>query len=84
MHRIFFILILSLTLTACIGTKLTKRKTDTSQPYPSLHSVPDRPPKIDFKKADEELKTLEKDYAIKIQMNEELRKTDLPPIRPKT
>lgn len=58
----FSLILIAFTLSGCIGTKLTKRTTDTSQPFPSLHSVPERPPKVNFQEADKELEDLEEDY----------------------
>lgn len=79
--RIFFSLALLLVLlSGCVGTKLTKRSTDVSQSYPSLHSVPERPPRINFEKTDRELEDLEEDYARKNTLNEQIRKAT-PPIK---
>lgn len=79
----FSLFLMTLFLSGCIGTTLTQRSTDLSQSYPSLHSVPERPPKINFKKTDEELKEFEQNYKKKIKMNEELRNSTPPVTKPK-
>lgn len=73
MKQTLTFLSLTVALTGCVGTYMTGRNTDTSAAYPSLHSVPDRPAKIDFKQSDQELEDFEADYAKKIEINETIR-----------
>lgn len=76
--------LLGLALTACTGTQITGRDVDTSQPYPDLHTVPDRPAKPDFAPVDTERQDFDQDYARKLQTNQSIRGHNKPPVRQET
>lgn len=75
-------LLVCTTLTGCVGTWITQREVDTSDPYPNLHSVPDKPPKKNFKKIDIELENFETAYEKSMDTNEQIRKENIAPTKP--
>lgn len=65
---------LILTLPGCIGTELSQRVYEKDKPYPVLHSVPDRPPEIDFAKIEQKMLKEEAEQEQMLKFNERWRK----------
>lgn len=74
--------LVGLVLTACAGTQITGRDVDMSQPYPDLHSVPDRPAKPNFVPIDAERKDFDQDHERKLELNQSIREHNKPPVKP--
>ena len=80
-HLILTLLSCSL-LTGCIGTKVTGRQTDTNQPHPDLHSVPDKPTPIDTKQIQQEMNAFDQSHEDTLEQNQRLRKNNPAPEKP--
>lgn len=74
MKRVGLIASLTVFLSGCIGSELTGRDVDTDTPFPSLHSVPDRPEAKNMQKIESERDDFEENYENKLDRNEQLRK----------
>jgi hypothetical protein len=81
MRQAAFLTLLCIGISGCVGTKITGREVDTTKPYPSLHSVPDKPTPIDFTKIDAERTDFDKSIVTEVHKNEELRKKFVPPVK---
>jgi len=73
MRHLAFLIVTCGLLSACVGSQLTERDVDLSAPYPSLHSVPDRPCVKDFVKIDAEREEFENSYETEIDLNDAIR-----------
>ena len=82
-RQLIGIIALSLSLTGCVGTWALQRDVDTSQSYPNLHSVPDRPEKRDFTAVEAELEDFEEGYSETLEISRDIRSSNPCPEKPK-
>jgi hypothetical protein len=69
---LIFSITLPLCLNGCIGTALL-RDSDTSKPYPDLHTVPDAHPKEDKEEIQITIQSIEQQSNNQVNENKELR-----------
>ena len=60
-------------LTGCVGTMFLNRDYEKDKPYPSLHSVPDRPEAVDYTVVNQEIAQEENDQEQMLKFNKEWR-----------